>query len=417
MIGPLSETRVLELTSTVSGPMAAMMLADQGADVIKIEPPLLGDTARFLGSSRNGMGGMFAVLNRNKRSLVLDLKTEEDLAIFLRLIESADVLLENYRPGVVQKLGIDYITLSKINPRLIYASISGYGQDGPYRNRRVYDPLIQATTGLAHAQVGDDPHNVRSLVFDKVTALTAAQVVTAALLQREKTGQGQYLPISMLESALYYNWPDLMWSRTLLGDGIRHAGELADYFPTFKAKDGHVSIVLVADAALELLCIWRGATLHQDPRYRTLPDRLANAAAFKQAIDAMLAEVTTAEICENLDAFGVPVARVNSLDEVHEDAQVMYGESLIETSHPIVGAMRFPRPPFRFAGQETEMKSFPGRHAPSLGDHTREILEELGFDESIVERLEQREAKNRELMRHAIAQAETTRNRNAGTRD
>jgi crotonobetainyl-CoA:carnitine CoA-transferase CaiB-like acyl-CoA transferase len=417
MSGPLDEIRVLELTSTVSGPMAAMMLADQGADVIKIEPPLLGDTARFLGSSRNGMGGMFAVLNRNKRSLVLDLKAPDDLAIFLRLVESADVLLENYRPGVVQKLGIDYERVAKLNPRLIYASISGYGQDGPYRNRRVYDPLIQATTGLAHAQDSDDPHNVRSIVFDKVTALTAAQVVTAALLQRAKTGLGQYLPISMLESALYYNWPDLMWSRTLLGDDIRHAGELADYFPTFKAKDGHISIVMVADAALELLCVWRGATLHQDPRFRTLPDRLANASAFKQAINALLADVTTAEICENLDAFGVPVARVNSLDEVHEDAQVLYGGSLIETSHPVVGAMRFPRPPFRFADQPIESTSFPGRHAPSLGDHTREIVAELGFDESVIERLEQREASNRELMRHAIAQAEAARNRDPSASD
>jgi crotonobetainyl-CoA:carnitine CoA-transferase CaiB-like acyl-CoA transferase len=386
--------------------MAAMMLADQGADVIKIEPPLLGDTARFLGSSRNGMGGMFAVLNRNKRSLVLDLKSEDDLAIFRRLVETADVLLENYRPGVVQKLGIDYATISKINPRLIYASISGYGQDGPYRNRRVYDPLIQATTGLTQAQGGDDPHNVRSIVYDKVTALTTAQAITAALLQRAKTGEGQYLPVSMLDSALYYNWPDLMWSRTLIGDGIRHAGELADYFPTFEAKNGHVSIVLVADAAFELLCVWRGTTLHQDPRYRTLPDRIANAAEFKQAVDAMLADVTTEEICENLDSFGVPVARINSLDEVHDDAQVIFSESLIETSHPVIGRMRFPRPPVRFAGQPGGPNSFPRRHAPFLGDHSREILEELRFDESEVERLEERDAKNREILRHAMAQAE-----------
>jgi crotonobetainyl-CoA:carnitine CoA-transferase CaiB-like acyl-CoA transferase len=385
--------------------MAAMMLADQGADVIKIEPPLLGDTARYMGSSREGMGAMFAVLNRNKRSLVLDLKTAEDMKIFRRLVESADILLENYRPGVVQNLGIDYVTLSKINPRLIYASISGYGQDGPYKNRRVYDPLIQATAGFAQAQGGDEPHNMRSIVFDKVTALTAAQVVTAALLQMEKTGHGQYLPISMLESALYYSWPDVMWSRTLLGSGITHAGELADYFPTFKAKDGYVSIVLVADDALELLSIWCGAELHLDPRYKTLPNRLANASEFKQAIDAMLVDLTTDEICENLDAFGVPVARVNSLDEIHEDVQVRHGDSLIETSHPVIGTMRFPRPPFRFAGQDPENEIFPERHAPFLGDHTREILNELRFDDATIERLEQRDATNRELVRAAISQA------------
>jgi crotonobetainyl-CoA:carnitine CoA-transferase CaiB-like acyl-CoA transferase len=405
MPGPLSDYRVLELTTTVSGPMAGMILADQGADVIKIEPPLLGDTARYLGSSREGMGGMFAVLNRNKRSLVLDLKTAEDMEIFKRLVETADVLLENYRPGIVHNLGIDYETLSKINSTLVYTSISGYGQDGPYKNRRVYDPLIQATSGLAHAQGLGQARNVQSIVFDKVTGMTAAQAVTSALLQRGKTGAGQYLPISMLESALYYNWPDVMWSRTLLGEGIRHAGELADYFQIFKAKDGEVAIVLVADPAVELLCVWRGTTLHTDPRYRTLPDRLANAAQFKLDVEAMLADVTTAEICENLDAFGVPVARVNSLDEVHEDSQVKHDGSLIETTHPVIGAMRFPRPPVRFAGQAYDAENFPARHAPFLGDHNRELLTELKFDEAEIERLEQREERNRNLMSAAIAEA------------
>jgi crotonobetainyl-CoA:carnitine CoA-transferase CaiB-like acyl-CoA transferase len=383
--------------------MTAMMLADQGADVIKIEPPLVGDSARFMGSTRNGMGSMFAVLNRNKRSLVLDLKSEQDMEIFRRLADTADILIENYRPGVVEKLGIDYPTLSKTNLRLIYASISGYGQDGPYRNRRVYDPLIQATAGLTQAQGGNDPHNIRTIVFDKVTAMTAAQAVTTALLDREKTGQGQYLPISMLDSALYYSWPDVMWSRTLIGDGIKHAGELADYFQTFRAQDGHVSIVLVADAALELLCVWRGTPLHEDSRYRTLPDRLANAAEFKNDVEAMLAEVTTAEICENLDAFGVPVARVNALDEVHEDEQVRHARCLVETTHPVIGDMRFPRPPVAFNGQNIDEDAFPERHAPFLGDHTREILDELQFDEPTIRSLEEREAKNREILKAAMA--------------
>ncbi len=405
MPGPLGEYRVLELTSTVSGPMAAMMLADQGADVIKIEPPLLGDTARYLGSSREGMGAMFAVLNRNKRSLVLDLKNEEELGIFRRMADAADVLVENYRPGIVQKLGIDYETLSKSNPRLIYASISGYGQDGPYKNRRVYDPLIQATAGVARAQGGTRPENMRSIVFDKVTALTTAQVVTAALLEREKTGRGQYLPISMLDSALYYTWPDVMWSRTLLGDGVRHVGELADYFPIFEAKDGHVAIILVADEAFELLCVWRGSELHQDPRFRTLPDRMAHPEALLESVNAMLADVTTQEICETLDAFGVPVARVNTLDEVHEDEQIRHAGSVIETSHPVIGSMRMPRPPFRFADQPSEPEAFPARHAPFLGDHAREILSELAVDEAEIARLEQRESKNRETLRGALTRA------------
>ena len=395
MGGPLSGYRVLEITSTVSGPMAAMVLADQGADVIKIEPPLVGDPARYLGSTRDGMAAVFGVLNRNKRSLCLDLKNAGELDIFLELAKGSDVIIENYRPGVVQKLGIDYESLVEANPRLVYASISGYGQSGPYENRKVFDPLIQATTGISHDQGQGEPKNVRTILFDKVTALTTAQVVTAALLQRGKTGRGQYLPLSMLDSALYYAWPDLMWSRTLLGDGIQHAGEVGDWFPIFRAKDGHVSIVLVRDDSFELLCVWRGSTLHQDPRFQTFAARRENSAALKDAVDAMLAEVGTAEICENLDAFGVPVARINSFDEVHEDPQVQHAGTLVETSHPVIGAMRYPRPPFHFEGQA----AFPARHAPFLGDHTREILGELGIDESEIERLEQRDAANREVLR------------------
>jgi crotonobetainyl-CoA:carnitine CoA-transferase CaiB-like acyl-CoA transferase len=375
--------------------MAAMMLADQGADVIKIEPPLLGDMARFLGSSREGMGAMFAVLNRNKRSVVLDLKTEDDLVIFKQLVASADVLLENYRPGVVKKLGIDHESLAEVNPRLIYASISGYGQGGPYRNRKVYDPLIQASSGTAQAQGGDDPNNMASIVFDKVTALTTAQVITSALLHREKTGQGQYLPIAMLDAALYYIWPDVMWSRTLLGEDIQHAGELADYFQVFKARDGHVSIILVSDDDLEVLCVWLGSTLHKDDRFKTLPDRLANLAVFKTEIESLLKDLGTDEICQNLDAMNVPVARVNSVDDVHEDAQVIHNESLIETRHPVIGDMRYPKPPFNLLEQD----QFPRRHAPFLGDHTREILQDLEINETEIDRLEQRDEINRGILK------------------
>ena len=395
MDGPLSGYRVLEITTTVSGPMAAMVLADQGADVIKIEPPLLGDPARFLGSSREGMAALFAVLNRNKRSLSLDLKDEKDLALFRELAKTTDIIVENYRPGVVEKLGIDYASLVGDNPGLIYASISGYGQSGPYENRKVFDPLIQATVGISHDQGQGTPLNVRTIMFDKVTALTTAQVVTAALLQREKTGRGQHLPLSMLDSALYYTWPDLMWSRTLLGEGVQHIGEIGDWFPIFKVKDGHVSIVLVRDDSFELVCVWRNSTLHLDPRFQTFLARQENAAELKEALEALLADVSADEVCENLDAFGIPVARINSLDEVHADPQVQHSGSLVETHHPVIGPMRYPRPPFHFEGQE----KFPARHAPFLGDHTREILAELATDEAEIERLEKRDAANREILR------------------
>jgi crotonobetainyl-CoA:carnitine CoA-transferase CaiB-like acyl-CoA transferase len=378
--------------------MAAMVLADQGADVIKVEPPMIGDPARYLGSSREGMAALFAVLNRNKRSLPLDLKDGQDLALFREVAKTTDIIVENYRPGVAKKLGIDYDSLVGDNPGLIYASISGYGESGPYENRKVFDPLIQATVGVSHDQGQGEPRNVRTIMFDKVTALTTAQVVTAALLQRGKTGRGQHLPISMLDSALYYIWPDLMWSRTLLGDGVQHTGEIGDWFPIFKVKDGHVSIVLVRDESFELLCVWRNSELHQDPRFQTFLARQENTAELKQALEALLADVSADEVCENLDAFGVPVARLNALDEVHADPQVQHAGSLVETRHPVIGPMRYPRPPFQFEGQA----AFPTRHAPFLGDHTREILTELGIDEGEIERLEARDAANREILRSLL---------------
>ena len=181
MSGPLNGYRIIELTSTVSGPIAGMILGDQGADIVKIEPPMTGDLARFMGDRRNGMSAMFATLNRNKRSLVLDLKHEADKEMFLQLVTSADVLIENYRPGVTRKLGIDYETVRELNPGLVYASISGYGQTGPYQHKRVYDPLIQATAGAAAAQDRGRPQNIRTVIFDKVTGYTAAQAITAAL--------------------------------------------------------------------------------------------------------------------------------------------------------------------------------------------------------------------------------------------
>lgn len=406
MPGPLTGHRVLELTTTVSGPMAGMMLADQGAEVIKVEPPLTGDAARYLGPSRGGMSALFATLNRNKKSLTLDLKSEAENEIFLRLVETADVLLENYRPGVMNRLGLGYERLREINPRLVFASISGYGQDGPYESRRVYDPLIQATTGTVYAQGGDVPTNMRTIVFDKVTALTTAQGITAALLERARTGLGQYIPIAMVEAALSYQWPDVMWSHVLLGEGVSDGPrELADWFPIFRAKDGFVSIILVADTAVELLSIWRGAALHLDPRFQTLAARIENMSAFAEAVEAILADITTDEICTNLDAFGIPVARANSLSEVHADEQIQHLGSLVETEHPTMGAMRLAKPPIRFGGHSPTATEFPERPAPALGQDSRELLTELGIDRDKIEELGKRDATNAELIAAALANA------------
>ena len=395
MSGPLKGIRVVELTSTVSGPFAGMMLADQGADVIKVEPPLIGDLARVMGTSRDGMAAMFTVINRNKRCMVLDFKESKDFKILKKLLDTADVIIENYRPGVVKKLGIDYETIKKTNPDIIYTSISGYGQTGPYINRRVYDPLIQATAGSASAQNSEKPQFFKTIVFDKVTGLTAAQSISTALFHKERTGEGQYLPISMLDSALYYIWPDVMWSKTLLGENIKKLPDLFDAFPIFKTKDRYICIILLADADFQKLCELCNSNLHTKEEYATTDMRIENLDSFIDSVKEMLKDQEAGYLCDELDKFGVPVAIINSLDEIHEDPQVIEQESLIETTHPVAGKMRMPKPPFNFKDQN----KFPNSHAPSLGEHNREILLELEVEEAEITRMEQREKANKDMMK------------------
>ena len=380
MSGPLEGYRVVELTSTVSGPFAGMMLSDQGADVIKVEPPGIGALARFMGTTRSGMAAMFSVLNRNKRSVVLDFKENKDFEILKNLLTTADVLIENYRPGVVKKLGLDYESIKKINPNIIYTSISGYGQSGPYINRRVYDPLIQATAGAAASQNADNPEYYKTIVFDKVTGLTAAQSVSTALLHRERTGEGQYLPISMLDSALYYIWPDVMWSKTWLGEGIDYKPDLFESFPLFKAKDKPICVILVADNDFKNFCEVICCKLYEEEKYATFEKYLED----KEADD----------LCDELDKLGIPVASINQLDEIHEDPQVLEQKSLIEAEHPVGGKMRMPKPPFNFINQN----DFPKSHAPVLGQHNREVLSELGVHEEEIIRMEEREKANKEII-------------------
>ena len=370
------------------------MLADQGAEVIKVEPPGIGDLARFMGATKSGTGAMFTVLNRNKRSICLDLKNSDDLSILKELIKKTDILLENYRPGVVAKLGIDYESVIELNPEVIYCSISGYGQSGPYKERKVYDPLIQATTGTAAAQNPENPEMFRTIVFDKVTALTAAQSLTSALLQKERTGKGQYLPISMMDSALYYSWPDMMMNQTFLegGDSI---GELADYFSAYKTKDGFITIILIpTDEVFGGFCEYFQIKLHQDERFIDAASRVKNKTELTIEINKTTQKFSTEELISLMDELGVPASVVNQLEDIHKDPQVIQQGSLVEVEHPIAGTMRMPKPPFTFRNQDV----FPKTQATVLGADTREVLEELEIEQAHIERLEEREKQNRELL-------------------
>ena len=246
--------------------------------------------------------------------------------------------------------------------------------------------------------------NVRTVIFDKVTALTTAQGVTAALFERERTGRGQFLPITMLESALSYQWPDVMWSHSLVGEGVSDGpGELADWFPLYEAKDGPIAIILTSDEAVELLSIWRESELHLDPRFATLDERIRNGREFVAAVNEALADVGIDEACETLDAFGIPVARLNALHEVVADEQVKHLGTIIETEHPDAGPMRLARPPVPFGGKRATAETFPARPAPRVGEHVAEVLGELGVDDETIERLTARDAAAAERLAAILA--------------
>ena len=394
MSGPYKGVRVLELTSTVSGPFAGMMLADQGADVIKIEPPGIGDLARFMGTIKDGMGAMFSTLNRNKKCICLDFKNEEDLEVLKKLVSTADVLIENYRPGIVKKLGIDYESLSKINPDLIYCSISGYGQSGPYKEKKVYDPLIQGTVGIPLAQNNQSPELIRTIIYDKVTGLTSAQAISAALYQKAIGEGGQYLPISMMESALYYNWPDLMMNYTFDEGGV-NIGELADLFEVYETNDGGVVLIIIAnDEVFTKFCTVFDLSLHLDEKYNNLVSRIINKEELTIEINKVTRLLSSKELEDKMDREGISASICNELNEVYKDPQVVEQGSITEIDHPELGIMRMPKPPANLKGQD----SFPRSLAPILGYDNREVLSSINIDDDTIQRMEDREKQNREML-------------------
>lgn len=394
MSGPYKGVRVLELTSTVSGPFAGMMLADQGADVIKIEPPGIGDLARFMGTIKDGMGAMFSTLNRNKKCICLDFKNEEDLEVLKKLVSTADVLIENYRPGIVKKLGIDYESLSKINPDLIYCSISGYGQSGPYKEKKVYDPLIQGTVGIPLAQNNQSPELIRTIIYDKVTGLTSAQAISAALYQKAIGEGGQYLPISMMESALYYNWPDLMMNYTFDEGGV-NIGELADLFEVYETNDGGVVLIIIAnDEVFTKFCTVFDLSLHLDDKYNNLVSRIINKEELTIEINKVTRSLSSKELEDKMDREGISASICNELNEVYKDPQVVEQGSITEINHPELGIMRMPKPPANLKGQS----SFPRSLAPILGYDNREVLSSINIDDDTIQRMEDREKQNREML-------------------
>jgi crotonobetainyl-CoA:carnitine CoA-transferase CaiB-like acyl-CoA transferase len=389
MPGPLAGIRVLDLTSVVSGPLATMFLADQGAEVIKIEP-LGGDITRHSRQSISASGefsALFVSTNRGKRSLALDLKRPEAAKIMRKLAARADVLVQNFRPGTMERLSLDEPTLRSSNPRLIYVSISGVGESGPYAGKRVYDPIIQALSGFADIQSDPKTHRprmIRTIVADKTTAIFAAQAVTAALYARERTGEGQHVRLAMLDTMISYLWPEAMTQYTVVGREGSTADPVARPDLIFATIDGYITVGTISDSE------WRGfcaaadrPELAEDSRFNTPGGRAINATERILLMAEIIKMRSTEDWLERLDANDAPSAPVLRRNQVIANEQVLARELITELDHPDIGLVRQPKPAARFDHTPAAIHG----PAPRIGEHSAAILAELGFEAAEIERL------------------------------
>ena len=380
MSGALDGIRVVDLSQIVSGPMAAMLLADQGADVVKVETPG-GDPVRALGPRKGDLSSMFIAVNRGKRGVAIDLKTAGGTAILEKLIARADVLIENFRPGAIERLGFGYARCAALNPKLIFASINGFGPDGPYANIRVYDPVIQAISGIAATQTDRDgrPSLVRSLIADKVTALTAAQAITAALFHRERTGQGQRVDVPMLDAAIAFNWPDGMYNHGFQTDPPPAFPEYGAMMRLWTAADGQVAIGALQDSEFVALCRSVGRDdLAVDSRFASVGARMKHQKDWAPEISATLAAQELETLMAGFIREGAVGGRVNTQANVADDPQVRHNAIIADHDHGDIGRVRAARHPARFAASPAH----PPRPAPHLGEHGAAILDELGLTAS-----------------------------------
>ena len=387
MSGPLAGIRIVDMTTMLSGPWAAMILADQGAEVIKVEVPVTGDHVRSLGNQRAGMSAMFLNINRNKRSITIDVKNPRGRDIVRDLAKNADVFLQNFRPGVVDRLGVGEADIRAVSPEIIYTSVSGFGDVGPWVGKPVYDPIIQAISGLTTVQAGSDqerPRLIRTVLPDKLAAVTIAQSISAALVSKLRTGTGQHLRVSMLDSVMYFLWASDMGAQTYPDASVSNQEAASFIDLIYETKDGYMTVAVMSNKE------WVGLTKALERPQWLSDERFATPGARDRHVDERLVltqEVlmsrTTSEWMARLDANDVPCAPALKRSEVINHPQVIAAGCIVEMDHHAVGRLRQARSPGRFNGTPSSIR----RGAPLLGEHNDEVLKELGYSDSTIQKL------------------------------
>ena len=379
MPGPLHGYRIVDLTSNVSGPLATMILADQGAEVIKVEAPGTGDSTRSGANRRGGFTAGFLNNNRNKRSVVLDLKQPAAVEALKRLAAGADAFVQNFRPGVADRLGVGEAAIRAGAPNIVYVSISGFGETGPYAQAPAYDPVIQGFSGLATVQAGSDrdrPRLIRTILPDKLTAITASQAITAALLARERTGEGQHVRLSMLEAVVAFLWASDMSGQTFVGDEPPEQEAASTIDLIYETADGYITAAVVTDRQWQGLCrALEKPEWLEDERFRTPSLRAQNIEARLQMTQDVLIGRPSAEWLDKLTAADVPCGPVLTRNQMIRHPHVAAMAIVEEYGHAKAGRLRQARAAARFSETPPSIR----RGAPALGEHTDEVLAEIGY--------------------------------------
>tara|TARA_B100001059_G_scaffold48274_1_gene41254 strand:+ start:95 stop:1303 length:1209 start_codon:yes stop_codon:yes gene_type:complete len=383
---PLAGIKVIELSNMITCSLAAMTMSSQGAQVIKVEPPIMGDKMRPLGTQKNGVSGFFHNCNRGKRSLAVDLKSNAGIKAVKELVMQSDVLLHNYRPGVMDRLGLGSDVLRKLNPRLIYVAVSGFGTKGPMADLPAFDHVIQGLAGFTDLQSSEENSFdfIKTFICDKVTAYTVGQAATAALLARASTNEGQHIDISMLHACLAFMWPDGMMHKTLKDEDRFKMSPGSDYFETINYKDGGVAVAPLSDEHWKALLPMLGyPELINTPLYASIASRMTNMDQVMKVLREPRNDIGVKKAMEILIAADVPCSPCTKREDLESVDQIKAIGALETYVTKTMGELTVTTPPILFEGKKTSQ----AQPSPLLGEHSKEILQELGWKQSFIDSL------------------------------